>query len=67
MRYTNVTSKAVCLITLTCPEGHQYLADEQELESTFSECELCGDHGDVEISWTCKACNKGYIYTLKSW
>ena len=67
MKYSNVTTESECLLTLKCPKGHLSHCSETELETSFSKCDLCGNHGDVEITWKCDDCNKGYIYTLKSW
>ena len=32
-----------------------------------SECEICGSHGSVEVTFWCDACKKNHKVELRSW
>lgn len=36
-------------------------------EMSEAECELCGSHGEKEISFSCPACNKYFKIETASW
>lgn len=67
MRYTNVWDKGGVKITATCPHGHETDVNDADVSASDSDCEICGSHGDIELSWVCAECETGYIYTLSSW
>jgi len=59
-------------VTITCPKdgkAYQVRADGYEIEwyASENECECCGSHGEVSMTFTCSGCGKDHSIELRSW
>ena len=40
---------------------------EYDISATSQECECCGSHGDVSVSFKCPGCGNHHEHTIRSW
>ena len=57
-------------LKVMCPVADKtvtILVQDLEWETDSGECELCGSHGSVDVSFKCGGCGKNHRINLKSW
>lgn len=51
-----------------CPEKQIELdAEDGEIHTSSSECELCGSHGTTTLDIDCPGCNKSHEIVIDEW
>ena len=57
MRYWDRKSQGEFLsVTIKCPEGHLIEDASPDIYSSNQECDLCGSHGEITLTYSCAEC-----------
>jgi transposase len=48
-------------------EAFEIEVSENDLYASSQECEICGSHGEVTVTYTCPVCGEIHDFQIKSW
>lgn len=60
----------IIYIKYTCPVTHKEIElpiGSHDISASEQECELCGSHGEISISFHCPECGEFHEHQIRTW